>query len=422
MSSPSSESARAADDPAPQQQSADASVSPPASEMPHEQVAFEPPPPPEPMIESQAAEPPPSESRPLFEPVQPVADETPIPPPPSTPPRQPWSPVVAGLSGAAGGLMLFLLLWAFGAFSSSQPISAPGQASSPDLSPRLAAIEQQLKEITVRPASTAPAETKALSDISARLTKLESAAGAPRAPVTDPAVLSRVTAAENTTKSVADNVAAMSRRIDSLEAALRETNGQIEKLSAAATELQTRVRETGPGSDRASRLAVAAAALRAAVERGDPYATELAIVKPLASDATNIAVLEPFVASGLPSQLALGQELAAIVRPMLAATTEPPRDGGFLEKLQANAEKLVRIRPIEEARGDDRVAVLTRIEQRAAQGNVSGAMTELAKLPVDVRAQPPLQAWTAKVEARIKAVDASRRLAADAVAALKPAP
>jgi hypothetical protein len=182
------------------------------------------------------------------------------------------------------------------------------------------------------------------------------------------------------------------------------------------------MRETGPGSDRASRLAVAAAALRGTVERGDPYATELAIVKPLASDAAVIAALEPFAASGVPSQAALGQELAAIIRPMLAAATEAPRVGGFLEKLQANAEKLVRIRPIEEARGDDRVAVLTRIEQRAAQGNIAGALSELAKLPAEVRAQASLQAWTAKAEARSKAVEASRRLAADAVAALKSAP
>ena len=84
-------------------------------------------------------------------------------------------------------------------------------------------------------------------------------------------------------------------------------------------------------------------------------------------------------------------------------------------------EKLVRIRPVdEEPRGDDRAAILTRVEQRAAQGNVAGALTELNKLPAEARA--PFQAWIAKAEARNKAIDASRRLAADAVAALKAAP
>ena len=123
----------------------------------------------------------------------------------------------------------------------------------------------------------------------------------------------------------------------------------------------------------------------------------------------------------MPGNAALGQELAALVRPMLRAADEPPRDGGFLDRLQANAEKLVRIRPVgEEPRGDDRGAILARVEQRAAQGNIAGALAELAKLPADARA--PLQAWIAKAEARNKALDASRRLAADAVAALKAAP
>jgi hypothetical protein len=421
---PRSESAPAADDPAPQQQAADRSVSPSAKpdEMPPEQVAFQPPPQPEPTMESKASEPPPSETAGLSEPSQKDAETPPIQPPPfGSAQRQPWSPVIAALSGAAGGLALVLALWAYGAFFNSQQVSSPDQVLPSDLGSRLAAIEQQLKGIAARPA-TAAADPKALNEIAARLSRLESAVSAPRAPATDPVVLSRVTATENAAKSMADNVAGISRRMDSLEAALRETNGQIEKLSAATAELQSRVRETGAGSDRATRLAVAATALRAAVERGDPYAAEFAIVKPLASDAAAIAALEPLAASGLPSQAALGQELAAIIRPMLLAASEAPRDGGFLDKLQANAEKLVRIRPIEEARGDDRAAVLTRIEQRAAQGNVGGALIELSKLPAEARAQVQLQAWTAKAEARNKAVEASRRLAADAVAALKVSP
>ena len=124
----------------------------------------------------------------------------------------------------------------------------------------------------------------------------------------------------------------------------------------------------------------------------------------------------------MPSNAALGQELAAH-RPADAARRRTSRraTAGFLDRLQANAEKLVRIRPVgEEPRGDDRAAILARVEQRAAQGNIAGALAELAKLPPDARA--PVQAWIAKAEARNKALDASRRLAADAVAALKAAP
>ena len=129
-----------------------------------------------------------------------------------------------------------------------------------------------------------------------------------------------------------------------------------------------------------------------------PTPAELAIVKPLATDTAAIAALEPFAATGVPSQTALGLELAAIVRPMLRAAGEVAARRRLPRQAPANAEKLVRIRPADEARGDDRTAILSRIEQRAAQGNVAGALSELAKLPAEARApaQAQLAAWTAK--------------------------
>jgi hypothetical protein len=314
-------------------------------------------------------------------------------------------------------LLVVLLLWLGGAFSG-------GRDPSPDLGPRLAAMEKQLNDLAARPAlaSIDPKAVNAtLDDIAARLARLESAQATPRAPVTDQVVLGRLNAAENATKSLADNAAAMSRRADAADAALRETNNRIDKLTAALNDMQATLRSAAAGSDRASRLAVAASALRNAVEHGDPFTAELAIVKPLAPDAGAIALLEPFAASGVPGNVALGQELAAIVRPLLRALDRPASDAGFLDRLQANAEKLVRIRPVgEEVRGDDRMAILARAEQRAAEGNIPGALTELNKLPPEARAA--VQPWIARAEARNKALDAGRRLAADAVAALKAAP
>ena len=320
--------------------------------------------------------------------------------------------ISAGLAGVAGGLLVAVLAWLFGAV-------AGGRDTSADLNPKLAAIEQQSKDIATRPVP-ASVDPKAFDAVAGRLTRLEAAQAAPRAPVTDPVVLGRLTAAESAAKSQADNAAAMSRRAEALDTALRETNARLDKLTAVLGEVQTTARAAAAGSDRASRLAVAASALRNAVEHGDPFAAELAIVKPLAPDASAVAILEPFAASGVPSDATLGKELVAIVHPLVRAS-EPVREAGFLDRLQANAKQLVRVSPIgEEARGDDRGAILSRIEQRAAQGNIFGALSEIAKLPPDVRA--PMQAWAAKAEARNKALDASRRLAADAVAALKAAP
>ena len=57
-------------------------------------------------------------------------------------------------------------------------------------------------------------------------------------------------------------------------------------------------------------------------------------------------------------------------------------------RLQANAEKLVRIRPIEETSGNDPLAIVARIEIRAAQADIAGALAELAKLPGFLASSP----------------------------------
>jgi hypothetical protein len=384
--------------------------------------------PPEPLLAESPPAPPPQEVE-----VQPEQALPPPPPePPAEPPRAAMPPpperdapvswLFGGLSwlhasaGITGALLVFFLLWLVGAFSG-------GRDSSADLSPRLAAIEKQLNELASPPGSASAdpkLTTKALDEMGARLSRLESVQAAPRAPVTDPVVLGRLTAAENALKSLADNAAAASRRAEALDASLRDINGKIDKLAATLAEVQTTARAAAAGSDRASRLAVAAQALRSAVERGDPFAGELAIVRPLTTETDVLAALEPFAASGMPSNAALGQELAAIVRKMPHAEPKAPSNGGFLDKLQANAEKLVRIRPVGEARGNDREAILARIEYSASQGNLSAAMADLAKLSPEER--EPAQGWIVKVGARNRAIEASRRLATDAVAALKAAP
>jgi hypothetical protein len=325
-----------------------------------------------------------------------------------------WTHIGAGIAGAAGGLLLFLLLWFGGAL--------PGNDASPDLGPQFAAMQKQVKELSDRPAPPPGVDPKALDAIAARLAKVESAqAAGSRAPTPDPAVTNRLTAIESALKTAADNLAALSRRMDGEDGALRDANARLEKLTGTLAEVQAAARESHAGTDRVSRFAAAAAALLNAVEHGEPFKPELDIVKPFAPDAPELAALEPFALSGLPNDAAIARELSTLIRPMMAKSdAPPPTSGGFLDRLQANAEKLVRIRPVDEARGDDRDARLARLEQRATQGNVAGAMDEIARLPTDARA--PFQNWVAKVQARDKAIEAARHLSSAAVAALKPAP
>ena len=305
--------------------------------------------------------------------------------------------------------MVLLLLWLIGA-----PSSGPDLPNG--LSARLAGLDKQIQQLASRP-TPARVEPKTVDELAARVSKLENAPAGPTGPSTDPAVLSRLESIESAVKSVADKMAALSRNNDQRDAALRDTQGRLDKLAANLGELQAAARAPTADRDQAARLALAAWALRDAVARSSPFGTELAVVKALKPDAEALTALEPFAASGVPTDAALGKELAALIRPMRRASGEPTQDAGFLERLQANAEKLVRVRPIDQADRNDGSAVLARIEQQATRGDISAAEAELSELPSAERAKA--QQWIAKVQARKAAIEASRRISDDAIAALK---
>jgi hypothetical protein len=351
---------------------------------------------------------------------------------------------VAGALAAAAVLLIFLSIWLIVPRSGGEAVAT--------LTPRLASIETQLRDLVARPAP-AGIDPQTIDALSARLAKLESALNTPRPVATDPNVLGRLGSVEGLVKPLSDSIIALARRADDTDAAFRNVRGRIDTATATVSELQNAARASSgdhgeivklseriaalekvdravadqlaknaaaAANDLPVRFALAASALRAAFERGEPFAAELAAVRALTTDTQTLAAIEPFAATGVPSAATLGRELLAVVPVIQRAAGTVTRDGGILDRLQANAEKLVRIRPIEEVAGEDANAILSRIELKAAHADIAGALAELAKLPPTVRA--PALAWIARAEARSQAVDASRRLAAEALAALKSNP
>jgi len=168
--------------------------------------------------------------------------------------------------------------------------------------------------------------------------------------------------------------------------------------------------------DHAARLALSAVALRDAVASGAPFTAELDQAKSLGGDDKTLASLAPFAASGVPSAAALTQELHGLIPAMLKASGAQSPVGGFLERLEANAEKLVRIRPVGAPAGDDASAVLARIEIESANADLAGALADVNKLNSAVRA--PVQDWIGKAQARQAALAAAHEFAAKTARAL----
>ena len=356
----------------------------------------------------------------------------------------PWPLVAAGAGGAALTLAVVALA---GVFSSHD-------GGAPAADTRLARVEQQLRDLAAKPQPVA-GDTRAVDDLGGRVARLETVVATPKPPIIDPALANRIATLEGDLKALAERVGVLGRRNDDIAAAageartradaataaVAELKGELKKVQAPATPtvnpaeveaLATRVvaleraakameaqlagRSGGDGTDRSLRLVVVAGTLNAAVERGTPFAAELAAARAAAPDGKGLATLEPFAKSGVPNAAVLARELMALMPALAKAVGTSSREGGFLDRLKANAEKVVRVRPIDEAPGDDPAAVVRRIEMRAEQGILAGALAEIAKLPEGARALT--KEWVARVEARNAAVDASRRFAADALASI----
>jgi hypothetical protein len=84
--------------------------------------------------------------------------------------------------------------------------------------------------------------------------------------------------------------------------------------------------------------------------------------------------------------------------------------------LQANASKLIRIRPVDAPAGDDFSTVLARIEIETAHADIDGALTDLGKL--DAATRSLARDWIAKAQSRQTAIAAARQFSADTMHAL----
>jgi hypothetical protein len=403
-----------------------------------------------PSAESPSVEPGPSEPADS----QPSSDRPPDPPsPPASAPESErrgafarvWPQVAAGALGAVLALVAAAGLWALR--------GADTRGGASELNARLTRAEARLGELA-RPAtdtksdprsdsrSDPRSDSKASDDLAQRLGRIEAALANPRSSQPDPALadLNRRTddalaasrEARERAETAANALADVARQLALLNAerartpaveradldALRTRLAGLESTTKTlGDQLAKTARAAGAGDVRQALIAIA---LDAAAERGAPYGRELAALDPQAADPAALAALKPFAESGIPGAGALARELAALMpEARRAADASEPEGGaraGFLDRLQANAERLVRIRPIEEVAGDDPAAVISRIQFKAVHNDLPGALAEFGKLPVPVRA--PAQAWIAKAQARAGALAASRAFAANALVAL----
>ncbi len=401
-----------------------------------------------PTIDLKATEvPEPSAAKPEGGPTQEeVSAPSPEPPPSQEPPNvEPSStprprdfiktyaiPFVAGFAGA---ILAGFVIWTIGLL--------PAGSTAPS---EIAALKKQIHDLQNRPVPAADT----IVALRQRVAKIEHDI-ADLSPG-DKTVAERLAAADSTMKSLGLALAALDTRNDDAAAHAKDVSARVAAVEKAVSELRDSVQnatqkasaavDTGQLStvqqrvavleqslkgaraqlaqtamtDKTARLALSAVALRDAVESGAPYQGELAQAKALSADDNSLAPLVLFAERGVPSRQALAQQLSNLIPALIKAAGVLDAPNGFLERLQANASKLVRIQPLDAPAGDAPSDVLARIEVAAAHADIAAALADIGKLPEKARQQAV--DWVNVAVARQKALAAARSFASDTARAL----
>jgi hypothetical protein len=273
----------------------------------------------------------------------------------------------------------------------------PPAAPDPSLANRLAALEAQMKPIAEHVADLDRQNADNASTVQETRERAEAVAKA----------MADVNRADADQDKLHENakaeIASLNARLDALETLAKAVRDQVAEAAA-------------PKADEPVRFALVAAGLRFALERGEPFSAELNAAKAVGVDPAMLAGIAPFAATGVPNPQELFRELTGLVPEMLKVSAPTVQDGGYIDRLQAHAQKLVRIRPAGDSAGDDPAAVIGRIDRDMARRDLASVLAELDKLPAP--AQALAAPWRKKALARQAATAAATQLVAASFARL----
>ena len=273
---------------------------------------------------------------------------------PSTPqPAERKQAATSGLiaAGIVGGLVALAAAGSM-QYAGILPSFNAGRAGSEEI----AALKTDLGSLRQQLANAPVGDTSALEQ---RIATLEGAKG--EAPQVD-GLSEKIAALESTLQSErsaqASATAELTRRLADAEAKINEPRDYIEVARA-----------------------IASAALKAAIDRGGPFLTELDTLSKVTPDDPAIASLQSFAATGVPSRSELMQKFPDVANAMLSAINQPDPNQGIMERLTESAFSLVKVRPVGNIEGETSEAKIARMENKLRNGDLQGAALEWNGLP-----------------------------------------
>jgi hypothetical protein len=175
------------------------------------------------------------------------------------------------------------------------------------------------------------------------------------------------------------------------------------KLAGVERDLQAVKKTEGERTAGAQRvlLALEIASLKRALDRGDSYARELDAARKAAAGAVDLAALDRFSTTGVPTLGSLGQDFRRVAGAALDAEATPA-EVSVLDRLMAGARSVVRLRKTQYAADDTSAeAILARMEAALKDGNIGETLAQGKRLPP--KAAAAASGWLGRLEARYAA-------------------
>jgi len=176
------------------------------------------------------------------------------------------------------------------------------------------------------------------------------------------------------------------------------------KLAALHDDVQSVIKSEGDRRSTAERivLSLELANLKRAIDRGKPYAPELAQAQKVAGSIVDLSPLERFALDGVQTSTELRAEFKPVAFKIIDAEGQPA-DASIVDRLLSGAKSVVRVRRTDHAADDKSVeAIVSRIETALDEDRLADVLEQAKTLPP--AAQDAARDFLAKVEAR-NAVD-----------------
>ncbi|HTV70825.1 MAG TPA: phage tail protein [Rhizobiaceae bacterium] len=345
-------------------------------------------------------------------------------------PRRTASSLVAGLLGGvialagAGGLQL-AGVWPGG--GSGEPASGGDAVAA--LEADIATLKQEIETLKSAPGADTSVLEQAVADGTSRIDGLTTALDTVKADIETlksavqsggagdgaaiEAINSKISQIEQQIAALGQGTSVPSAelseltgKIAAIETAVAEANqkagandGRLATVEQGIADLKTQIEKLGEQPKVA--MALAAAALKAALDRGGPFTAEVETFAAVAPNAPELAELRTIAVQGVATRQELVTEADAAAKAMIAAGRVVDENAGFFARLWDSASSLVSVRPIGAVEGAGVPETVARMEQAVKDGDLAKAIAEYDTLPEAAKAAGA--AYADKIRQRLAA-------------------